>query len=59
MQITEALPLITEDEMNLIESLRKSVGGPYIASLSQEQKNAFINFMDSLHSINGGTKTIH
>lgn len=59
MQTTEALPLITEDELNLIESLRKSVGGPYIASLSKEQKDAFIKFMASLQSINGGTKTIH
>jgi hypothetical protein len=59
MQITEDSHVVTEDEMNLIESLRRSVGGPYIASLSQEQKEAFIKFMSTLHSINGGNNSIH
>lgn len=40
--------LITQDEMNLLNILRSSVGGPYLALLSNEQKTVFEVLINAL-----------
>lgn len=59
MQESDESNMVTEDEMNLIHSLRQSVGGPYLAALNQEQKDAFVKLMETFRPVNGNTSSIH
>lgn len=40
---------MTEDERQLVTSLRASVGGPFLAALNDESRTHFQNFIRSLH----------
>lgn len=51
--------LVTEDELRFIQTLRASVGGPYVAALSPEQKVALIELMKSLRGHGQFSNTVH
>lgn len=58
MQIINDKNIVSDDEMNLIKKLRQSLGGPYLVTMNQEQKDAFLKFMNALKSPVGSSNTI-
>ncbi len=56
--INEETP-VTEDEIQLLNRLRSSVGGPYLASLRNEQKMAFEVLLNTLRGHGQYSGTVH
>ena len=50
---------VTEDERRLLHSLRTWVGGPYLAALTEDQKEAFDSFVKSLRGSGHISNLVH
>ena len=59
MKTTQDALLVTDDELHILKTLRASMGGPYLAALSPEQKVAFAVFMRSLSGHGQFSNAVH